>query len=66
LEITDGFIAVTHCETQHLFSFARMEQAPCSDTESFLNRFEGLDLVPHELIDEAIEIARDAVASEAE
>lgn len=62
VEITNGLIAVTHCATQHRFFFARMEQAPCSDTGSFLNRFEGLDLVPHELIDEAIEIARDSTA----
>jgi hypothetical protein len=66
VEITDGFIAVTHRATQHLFSFSRMNQTPYIDTESFLDRFEDLDSVPDELIDEAIEIARDAVASEAE
>jgi len=66
VEITDGFIAVTHRATQHLFSFSRMKQAAYIDTESFLERFEDLDSVPDELIDEAIEIAREAVAAEAE
>jgi hypothetical protein len=66
VEITDGFIAVTHRATQRLFSFLRMKQAPYIDTESFLDRFDDLDSVPDELIDEAIEIAREAVAAEAE
>ena len=64
--ITDSFIDVIHRETQHLFSFSRMKQAPYIDTESFLVRFEDLDSVLDELIDEAIEIAREAVAAEAE
>ncbi len=66
VEITEGFIAVTHRATQHLFSFSRMKQAPYIDTEVFLDRLEDLDSVPDELIDEAIEIAREAVAAEAE
>ena len=64
--ITDSFIVVTHRETQHLFSFSRIKQVPYIDTESFLDRFEDLDSVPDELIDEAIEIARESVAAEAE
>ena len=64
--ITDSFIDVIHRETQHLFSFSRMKQAPYIDTESFLDRFEDLDSVPDELIDEAIEIARESLAAEAE
>ena len=66
VEITDVFIDVIHRETKHLFSFSRMKQMPYIDTESFLDRLEDLDSVPDELIDEAIEIARDAVAEEDE
>ena len=66
VQITDVFIDVIHRATRHRFCFARMEQAPYIDTESFLDRFEDLDSVPDELIDEAIEIARDAVAEEDE
>ena len=66
VQITDVFIDVTPRETQHCFRFARIKQAPYIDTESFLDRFEDLDSVPDELIDEAIEIARDAVAEEDE
>ena len=64
--IMDSFIDVIHRETQHCFRFARIKQAPYIDTESFLDRLEDLDSVPDELIDEAIEIARDAVAEEDE
>ena len=66
VQITDVFIDVTQRATQHCFSFTRMEQASYIDTESFLDRFEDLDSVPDELIDEAIEIARDAVTEEDE
>jgi hypothetical protein len=65
VEITEGFIAVTHRATQHLFSFSRMNQAPYIDTESFVDRFEDLDSMPDELIDEAIEIALGSAAEEA-
>ena len=66
VQITDVFIDVTHRATQHCFSFTRMEQAPYIDTESFLDRFEDLDSVPDELIDEAIEIALGSAAEEAD
>jgi hypothetical protein len=63
--IMDGFIDVTHRETQHCFRFKRIKQAPYIDTESFLDRFENLDSVPDELIEEAIEIALGSAAEEA-
>jgi hypothetical protein len=66
VEITDGFIVVTHSQTQHRFSFARIEQAPYIDKESFLDRFEDLESVPDELIDEAIEIVLGSAAEEAD
>jgi hypothetical protein len=63
--VTDSFVDVTHRETQHCFRFARIKQAPYINTESFLERFENLDSVPDELIDEAIEIALGSAAEEA-